>query len=59
MAWLDSNVNIPPHRQRLHRCATRDQMLVAPAEVSEELIVEANLTLLRGARGVGDGEAGR
>src|SRR6478735_6372697 len=34
MAWLDSNVNIPPHRQRLHRRATRDQMLVAPAEVN-------------------------
>jgi len=33
--------------------------LVAPAEVSEELIVEANLTLLRGARGGGDGEGER
>lgn len=31
--------------------------LVAPAEVPEELIVEANLTLLRGARGGKDGEA--
>lgn len=33
--------------------------LVAPGEVPEELIVEANLTLLRGARGGTDGEAGR
>jgi len=33
--------------------------LVAPAEASEELIVEANLTLLRGARGGDEGEAGR
>jgi AcrR family transcriptional regulator len=33
--------------------------LVAPAEASEELIVEANLTLLRGARGGREGEAGR
>ena len=33
--------------------------LVAPAEVPEELIVEANLTLLRGARGGKDGRAGK
>ncbi|MGV1046956.1 MAG: TetR/AcrR family transcriptional regulator [Solirubrobacterales bacterium] len=33
--------------------------LVAPAEAPEALIVEANLTLLRGAREGGDGEAGR
>jgi AcrR family transcriptional regulator len=33
--------------------------LVAPAEVPEELIVEANLILLRGARGGEAGEAGR
>jgi AcrR family transcriptional regulator len=33
--------------------------LVAPAEVPEELIVEANLTLLRGARESKDGKAGR
>lgn len=33
--------------------------LVAPAEVPEELIVEANLILLRGARGGTEGEAGR
>lgn len=33
--------------------------LVAPAEVSEELIVEANLTLLRGARGGKEGKDGR
>lgn len=33
--------------------------LVAPDEVPEELIVEANLTLLRGARGGREGEAGR
>lgn len=33
--------------------------LVAPAEVPEELIVEANLTLLRGARTGMEGEAGR
>jgi hypothetical protein len=32
--------------------------LVAPANVPEELIVEAHLTLLRGARGGKDGEAG-
>jgi AcrR family transcriptional regulator len=32
--------------------------LVAPGEVPEELIVEANLTLLRGARGGTEGEAG-
>ncbi len=32
--------------------------LVAPAEVSEELIVEANLALLRGAREGTEGEAG-
>lgn len=33
--------------------------LVAPAEVTEELIVEANLTLLRGAQEGRDGKAGR
>jgi AcrR family transcriptional regulator len=33
--------------------------LVAPAEVSEELIVEANLALLRGTRGANEAEAGR
>lgn len=33
--------------------------LVAPAEVPEQLIVEANLTLLRGARGGVEGKAGR
>jgi AcrR family transcriptional regulator len=33
--------------------------LVAPAEVPEELIVEAHLTLLRGVRGGNEGEAGR
>jgi AcrR family transcriptional regulator len=33
--------------------------LVAPAEVSEQLIVEANLTLLRGAREGTEEEAGR
>ncbi|MET0307006.1 MAG: helix-turn-helix domain-containing protein [Solirubrobacterales bacterium] len=33
--------------------------LVAPAEVPEELIVEANLALLRGARGGEEKEAGR
>jgi AcrR family transcriptional regulator len=33
--------------------------LVAPDEVPEELIVEANLTLLSGARGGKKGEAGR
>lgn len=33
--------------------------LVAPAEVPEELIVEANLILLRGARGGKEREAGR
>lgn len=33
--------------------------LVAPAEVSEELIVEAHLTLLRGARSGDEGEAER
>lgn len=33
--------------------------LVAPAEVPEELIVEANLILLRGARGGMEGGAGR
>lgn len=33
--------------------------LVAPAEMPEELIVEANLTLLRGARGGKDGKAGK
>lgn len=33
--------------------------LVAPAELPEELIVEANLTLLRGARGGTEGKAGR
>jgi AcrR family transcriptional regulator len=32
--------------------------LVAPAEVPEELIVEAHLTLLRGARGGREGEVG-
>lgn len=33
--------------------------LVAPAEVPEELIVEANLTMLRGARGCMDGRNGK
>src|SRR5438477_7507514 len=34
MTRLDANVDILPNRQRLHRCATGDQMLLAPADVN-------------------------
>src|SRR3984893_300451 len=34
MTRLDANVNIPPYRQRLHRGATGDQMLLPPADVN-------------------------